>query len=414
MAMSVNLFSVSPSMAGEKGYLAIDPLKTNLVDKELLDAISSHVRTYIFSSDKYEIIEKDAALKKGAGLLLGGSLVKLGAKFIVSLRLVDLDTGKVIKEARESSGEEELLKRIESAVSALIGTFPASSKGGEDKDVIGEGFGFLYLKSEPAAARIVLNGEGAGMTPRALELLKSGRYNVKLIKDGYFVWEKGVVLGGGSVINIMAELKTIYGSLDLNSSPEGANVFIEGDLVGQTPFKVDNLEGGEYGITIELEGFESFTDIAEVEAGGSHEILALLNETEAHREYRMASEKRVKKQVWAFGSLTLSGIMALKASVDYSDSEDAYSKADDAYSSYQNPPAPSDVNYYRTLTESYKEEGASKAEDGDKALMLSGALLAFSIYNFYAMPPKTEYDDTAFIVPEIRGDAMFLAWKKRY
>ena len=101
MAISVQTFFVSPSMAGEKGYLAIDPLKTNLVDKELLAAISSHVRTYIISSDKYEILEKDAALKKGAGLLLGGSLVKLGAKFIVNLRLVDLDTGKVIKEARE-------------------------------------------------------------------------------------------------------------------------------------------------------------------------------------------------------------------------------------------------------------------------------------------------------------------------
>jgi len=45
---------------------------------------------------------------------------------------------------------------------------------------------------------------------------------------------------------------------------------------------------------------------------------------------------------------------------------------------------------------------------------LSSALLVFSIYNFYTMPEKAEYNETAFIVPEIRGDAMFLAWKKRY
>ena len=414
VAISVYPFFVSPSMAGEKGYLVIDPLKTNLVDKELLAAISSHVRTYIVSSAKYEILEKDAAAKKGGGLLLGGSLVKLGAKFIVNLRLVDLDTGKVIKKARESSAEEDLLNRLESAVSTLIGVSGVSSKSGEDEKVISEGFGFLYLKSEPPGASIMLNGEDARVTPRALELLKSGRYNVKLIKDGYFVWEKDVVLGGGSVINIMAELKTIYASLKVASSPPGADVSIDGDFAGKTPFTVDKLEGGKYEITIELEGYEDYIETVDVEAGGSHKISTLLDETEAHREYRLARKRRIKKQFWAYGTLALSGITAVKAYVDYSDSEDAYSSADDAYLKYQNSEDPDEIADYRNMTDSYKAEGASKAEDGDNALMWSSALLVLSIYNFYTMPPKGEYDETAFIVPEIRGDAMFLAWKKRY
>ncbi len=414
MAISLQPFFVSPSIAAEKGSLVIDPLTTNVVDKGLLAAISNHVREYIVSSNQYEILEKDAAIKGGGGLLLGGSLVKLGAKFIVNLRLVDLDTGEVIKKARESSSEEDILNRLESAVLTLIGVSPVFSKSSKDEELINEGFGFLYLKSEPPGARIVLNGEGARVTPRALELLKSGRYNVKLIKDGYFVWEKDVVLGGGSVINIMAELKTIYGSLKVASSPPGADVSIDGDFAGKTPFTVDKLEGGKYEIVIALEGYGDYAETVHVKAGASHEVLTLLDETEAHREYRLARKRRTKKKFWAFGTLALSGITAAKAYTDYSDSEDAYSEADDAYSSYKNSEDPVMIDHYRNLTESYKEEAASKAEDGDNALILSGALLAFSIYNFYTMPPKAEYEETAFFVPEIRGGAMFLAWKKRY
>ena len=415
MAISIQPFFVSPSMADEKGYLAIDPLKTNLVDKELLAAISSHVRNYILGSGKYEIVERDVAVKKGAGLLLGGSLVKLGAKFIVNLRLVDLDTGQVIKDARESSGEEDLLNRLESAVSALIGISAAVSlKSAGDEDVIRAGFGFLYLKSEPPGAAIILDGEDKGITPLTIESLKSGKYAVKLIKNGYFVWKKEIEITNGSVINLKAELETIYGSLVLNSLPSGASIYIDGDLVGVTPLKINNLEGGEYEVGIELKGYERFTDMARVEAGDSHEILALLDETVAHREYRLSSEKRIKKQVWAFGTMALSGIMSVKAYTAYSDSEDAYSKADDVYSSYKNSADPVAIAEYRNLTESYKEEGASKAQDGDNALILSGALAALSIYNFYTMPEKVEYSEISHIVPEVRGSTMFLAWKKRY
>ncbi|MDT8318350.1 MAG: PEGA domain-containing protein [bacterium] len=411
LAISLQPFFVSPAKAAEKGSLAIDPLKTNLVDKKLLAAISSYVREYIASSDQYEIVEKGAALKKGGGLLLEGSLVKLGTKFIVNLRLLDLDMGGILKEARGSTAEEELLKSLENTVSSLLGISGFARNG---TNGLSEGFGFLHLKSDPPGATIMLDGRDAGITPCTIESLKSGKHVVKLIKDDYFIWKKEIEIAGGSVINIMAELKTIYGSLDFNSSPSGASVFIEGDLVGQTPFKVDNLEGGEYEIEIELEGYEDYSDTVQVDSGSGNEISIFLEETEAHREYRLARKRIIKKRFWAFGALALSGITAVKAYVDYSDSEDAYSSADDAYIKYQNSQDPVEIADYRRLTESYKEEGASRAEDGDSALILSSALLAFSIYNFYTMPPKAEYGETAFIMPEIRRDVMFLAWKKRY
>lgn len=417
MSISLQPFYARSSIAAESSYLAIEPLKTNLVDKELLIAISSHVRNYVVTSYKYEIVEKNAAIKKGAGLLLSGSLVKLGSKVIINLRLIDLDTGEVIKKSRESSSQEELLKGLEKAVTSLIGISglpDVSGLSGKKAKPLSIGFGFLHLKSNPPGASIVLDGEGVGVTPRTIEALKSGKYVVKLIKDGYFLWKKEVSIAGGSVVNLMAELKTIYGTLDINSSPAGAAVFIDGDFVGETPFKADKLEGGEHKVKVDLEGYESFTDIAKVYAGGSHEMLALLNETEVHRQYRLARKKRIKKQAWAFGSLSLSAIMAAKSYVDYSDSEDAYSSADDAYLNYKNSFIPSDIDKYRNLTKSYKKEGASKAEDGDDALMLSSAFLALSIYNFYTMPEKAEYSETAFVVPEIRGDVMFLALKKRY
>ena len=197
MAISLQPLFASPAIAAEKSYLAIEPLKTNLVDKELLIAISSHVRTYVIGSARYEILEKDAATKKGAGLLLTGSLVKLGSKIIINMRLIDLDTGEAIKTARESSSQEKLLKSLEKVISSLLGISDLPEKRAK---ALSEGFGFLYLKSEPPGARIILDGQDAGVTPRTLESLKSGKYAVKLLKDGYFVWEKELAVGDGQPV----------------------------------------------------------------------------------------------------------------------------------------------------------------------------------------------------------------------
>ena len=52
--------------------------------------------------------------------------------------------------------------------------------------------GMILVKSRPDGAKVFLDGELVTATNNPIQGLKRGKYNLKIIKDGYFEWEKRV------------------------------------------------------------------------------------------------------------------------------------------------------------------------------------------------------------------------------
>lgn len=77
----------------------------------------------------------------------------------------------------------------------------------------------LFLRSNPAGARIFIDGIERGITPFKIENMGPGRYYVRLVKEGYVERRFRVSLRPGSMADITIELEEAKGQVLVNVSP---------------------------------------------------------------------------------------------------------------------------------------------------------------------------------------------------
>ncbi|NNE93054.1 MAG: PEGA domain-containing protein [Verrucomicrobiales bacterium] len=136
--------------------------------------------------------------------------------------------------------------------------------------------GMVKFTSDPEGAIVYLSnrrvGKGEQQTPFTEEF-PAGEYKLTAVHPKYqnLVPIERVITVDGSVDSQMLEshFKFEYGSVTINSEPAGADVFLNDQRVGKTPFKADVVKPGGYSYTIAKDGFRSSRVSGEVEAGGS-------------------------------------------------------------------------------------------------------------------------------------------------
>jgi len=120
----------------------------------------------------------------------------------------------------------------------------------------------LRLSSEPAGARISLDGERRREeTPVLLEGLPPGRHRVRLDKPGFRDWEEEIELQAGLSTERQVELRPATVTLSLQTQPHKAVytlLFADGDSrSGSTPARIEDLPwGASLKVKVEQSGFE--------------------------------------------------------------------------------------------------------------------------------------------------------------
>lgn len=106
--------------------------------------------------------------------------------------------------------------------------------------------GTINIFSEPAGARIFINGEDTGKdTPSTITDLELNKnLNVTLKKSEFKDFEQAVALQNMEPITIQASLaKILYSNIRVSSQPPGATIFLNGVNTGQvTPATISKLE----------------------------------------------------------------------------------------------------------------------------------------------------------------------------
>jgi hypothetical protein len=70
------------------------------------------------------------------------------------------------------------------------------------------------------------------------------------------------------------------GSIDVQSTPEGGDVYLDGYLAGLTPVVIPDLSPGQYTVLIQKDGYEPFENTSViVSAGNTTPVVAILEET---------------------------------------------------------------------------------------------------------------------------------------
>jgi hypothetical protein len=154
------------------------------------------------------------------------------------------------------------------------------------------------VRSSPADARVFLDGQEQGTTPATFRDLATGVHQLRVVRDGFMPEERRVVITpdrpaqsvsidlervSASPTRSAAEPTppavpdgTAVGALDINSRPPGAQVFLDGTLVGTTPFVSMRVGAGRHAVRIERSGYREWASSVWIVQGGRNRITAAL------------------------------------------------------------------------------------------------------------------------------------------
>ncbi len=137
--------------------------------------------------------------------------------------------------------------------------------------------GTLRVVSEPAGARVLVDGRSRGRAPLELAELAFGSYEVSVEQPGYEPAKRRVDLDEAAPsaelrVTLARRAPPAPGTADILSTPQGAAVSVDGKLLGQTPLRGVRLAAGKRRVEMALAGHEPFQATLDVVAGEAGKV----------------------------------------------------------------------------------------------------------------------------------------------
>lgn len=122
------------------------------------------------------------------------------------------------------------------------------------------GEGTLRITSSPSGADIFIDGVNVGRTPATIKA-KAGAVRVLVTEGGETLpCRQTVTVTPGTASTIACTLGTLFGQLDINSSPPRAEVYLDGKRLGKTPLVVKKVKRDtEHTLRLVLEGYQPWS-----------------------------------------------------------------------------------------------------------------------------------------------------------
>ena len=136
--------------------------------------------------------------------------------------------------------------------------------------------GSINIKSTPSEVTIFLDGEEVGTTPYIIESVAIGTHIIEVKKEGFTEWKNKINVKKGKEIALKAVIQSITGTARLESEPNGAMIFIDGENVGETPKVVTGIETGKHEVEMRLDGYDSCVKTIKTKAGKEFVFAAVL------------------------------------------------------------------------------------------------------------------------------------------
>lgn len=121
----------------------------------------------------------------------------------------------------------------------------------------------VVIDSDPRGAHVQMNKRECGDTPVILSDLPLGSYSAIVQMEGYTRRDISWKVQNGRPILIKVPMMNNIGELKIDSTPDTAEVEIDGKSYGNTPFR-DYLEQGQHKIRLTKAGYNSYEKIVTV------------------------------------------------------------------------------------------------------------------------------------------------------
>lgn len=146
--------------------------------------------------------------------------------------------------------------------------------------------GRLRVTSDVAGAQVLLDGRPLGTAPVTEDGVPVGSHQVVVRAPGHADWQQQIQITGGTEVTVNATPQSVAqnGFISVSADAPGAEVFIDGQLLGNSPLVNHEIAAGQHTVEVRAEGFRSFTTTVNVIAGGTQQINAALVAGQGGRE----------------------------------------------------------------------------------------------------------------------------------
>ena len=142
----------------------------------------------------------------------------------------------------------------------------------EQKVVLKPAFGSIFVNSNVAGAKIILDGKQTGrQTPATLSEIPSGPHTITLQMDKYAPRQQNVIVEDGQTTDVSLTLEARFARVTINSL-SGAEIYCNGKLLGRRGRISEDMMEGYYDLEARLAHHRSVTKQIQVVVGQSQDI----------------------------------------------------------------------------------------------------------------------------------------------
>ena len=148
--------------------------------------------------------------------------------------------------------------------------------------VVAPSTGTLIVNVSPNGANVSLDGVliGRGDTRRTVP---AGQYTVRVSLGGFQDFQQAINVQGGQTVTVNANLNgiAVNGTLQVNVNPDGANVSLDGVLIGRGDTN-RVLPAGQYTLRVSAAGYQDFQQTVNIQNGQTTRVNASLQQAQVN------------------------------------------------------------------------------------------------------------------------------------
>ena len=121
--------------------------------------------------------------------------------------------------------------------------------------------GFLDVNTRPeVVSEVRLDGLTLGATPVTRHEIESGTYELEVFAPRYQPFKTSIdIAGGGTRQKALAELVPAWAQVTFSSEPDGAVLWVDGEIAGETPVTASLLMGNRE-LEVRLSGYKTWAE----------------------------------------------------------------------------------------------------------------------------------------------------------
>ena len=174
--------------------------------------------------------------------------------------------------------------------------------------VVAPSTGTLVVNVNPNGANVSLDGVliGRGDTRRTVP---AGQYTVRVSLGGFQDFQQAITVQGGQTVTVNANLNavSVNGQLQVNVNPDGANVSLDGVLIGRGDTN-RVLPAGQYTLRVSAAGYQDFQQTVTIQNGQITRVNASLQQVQVNGTLQVLAP--------AGSSVTLDGVLIARGNTN--------------------------------------------------------------------------------------------------